>query len=195
MITPAIQSGIAELLEMAGARPRGARRSDCPECGGRRTVAVDEERGLFCCHYVPCAFSGGIATLRERLGLRREWLPRADYLRVRREREQIREAARRLCHAVHFRRMELLDLIHSLNRLEALAHDAGPSDATWESLALAYRGRAPLMAELLVLECAGAADMVGFLTTDDETRRQVVDRVSLAGGMYDPAGKFVEVCP
>ena len=58
---------LTALLEAAGANIRG-RRADCPECGGRQTVAVDAERGLYCCHKFGCGFRGSAATLSRLIG-------------------------------------------------------------------------------------------------------------------------------
>jgi len=188
----AVRHDIGTLLAEAGARPAGPRRYDCPECGSRRTVSVDEGRGLFHCHHAGCGFSGGVGTLRKRLGLRREWLPRAEYVRQRKERERVHDAAQRLARAVHARRVELLDSLSHVNRLEALIHDAGPSEASWEVLALVYAERSGIVAELAVLESASAADLVRFFTADAETRQHAIERVIERGGLYDFDGKWVE---
>lgn len=193
MSATAAQPSITELLEMEGARPAGARRFNCPDCGGRRTVAVDDGRGLFHCHHAGCDFRGGIGTLRKRLGLRREWLPRVEYFRQQRERERAHEAVRRLVAAVHARCMELLGSLHGLNRLEALAHDAGASEARWEILGHVYCKRSRLLAKLTILENCGAVDLIRFLSAETELRERVIDGVLMRGGLYDAQGRFVEI--
>src|SRR5579862_5058818 len=64
----ATQVGTGELLQALGSRPRGRKR-DCPWCGGRGTVSVNEAKGLFCCHHAGCDFHGGIGSLRRLLNL------------------------------------------------------------------------------------------------------------------------------
>jgi ribosomal protein L37AE/L43A len=150
-LSTAVQYDLVALLEASGARSRGPRRYDCPECGSRRTVAVDEGRGLFHCHHAGCSFSGSIGTLRKRLGLGRGWLSRREYIRLRREREQVSEAAVRLYAAVKARWGELIDRLHGLNRLGVQAHDAGATEATIGALAVVYAERPRILAELLIL--------------------------------------------
>lgn len=159
-----LQPGISELLERCGARPRG-KRFDCPECGARQIVAVNEAKQVFFCHHAGCDFRGGIGTLRKRLGIRHEWLPRDEYRRQRKERGQAHEAAARLCYAVHQRRMKLLDSLHDLNRLEALAHDQGPdSERAWQGLALIYTARPKIGRELDRLESGSLADLMKYFS-------------------------------
>jgi ribosomal protein L37AE/L43A len=98
------QSDIAALLERAGARPRG-NRHDCPQCGGRRTVTHGGE--VFFCH--KCGWKGNRVTLERALGLRREWIPSAEYIRRQRQRERANEAARVLYERVKARRFALYD--------------------------------------------------------------------------------------
>lgn len=50
------------VLERAGATIRG-RRADCPACGGRQTVALDAQKGLYCCHRYGCEFRGSVRRL------------------------------------------------------------------------------------------------------------------------------------
>ncbi len=49
-------------LERAGAIIRG-RRADCPVCGGKQTVALDPDKGLYYCHKFGCTFSGSARRL------------------------------------------------------------------------------------------------------------------------------------
>lgn len=180
---------LVPLLEQAGARPRG-NRHDCPKCGGVRTVTHTAE--CFYCHR--CQWKGNAVTLAKELGIRRAWLPRAEYIRQQQDRERAHKAAARLAAAVHTRRMELLGSLQYLNRLEAVAHDAGADDAaTWGALALACRDRQPVLAELAILENCGAPDLIRFLSGDPETRERAIDAVLTAGGLYRCAGRFVEV--
>lgn len=177
---------LTDLLTRTGAKIRGHGRADCPQCGRLRAVSYDESKGVYHCHGAGCTFSGGIAALRRQLGLQREWLPHAEYLRQKRERERVREAAERLAAAVHARRMELLDWLHGLNRLEALAHNAGASEQSWEILAEVYSKRPGILAELLILENYSAADLLRYyFTADDETREQIIAGVIAGGGLWE----------
>jgi hypothetical protein len=140
------------LLERTGARIHG-RRADCPECGAWHTVSIDEDRGLFCCHHAGCNFEGNLATLQRRLGIRRQWLPRSEYRRQRRQHERAKLERWRAYEANRNRRLQLLDELQELNRLEMKAHEAGPDHpATWGALALCYRQREAIEAELDELE-------------------------------------------
>jgi hypothetical protein len=80
-----------------------------------------------------------------------------------------------------------------LNRLEALAHDAGPTEASWEALALVFAERPLLLAELAILENCGAADLIRFLAGFARGREQMIDAVFSTGALYDRAGRLVEV--
>jgi hypothetical protein len=148
---------------------------------------------VFCCHGIDCNFSGGVGTLRKRLGLRREWLPPEQYRELCRKRARVHEAAKRLADAVRTRRTQLLDLLHDLNRLEALMHDAGPNKVDWDSLAVVYAGRPLVLAELTALESASATDLARFVLSDDDTQSETVATVLDRGGIYDPHGKWVEM--
>lgn len=148
------QYQIGELLERAGARPRG-NRHDCPKCSALRTVTHTPE--CFFCHR--CGWRGNAVTLARELGIDQR-IPSVEYRELCQRRERAREAGRRRYHMVHKRRMELLDMLHDLNRVEALAHDAGPTDASWESLALVYEQRPVIERELDSLELPGAAALV-----------------------------------
>jgi len=159
-----METELLDLLEKTGARVHG-RRADCPSCKRRRSVSFDASRGVFCCHGIDCDFSGSLATLRQRLGIEREWLPRGEYIRQRRKRERGREAARRLYAVVQGRRLELLDELHHLGSLELKVHRAGPDHpATWDGLALVYRERSRVESELDFLETATARELVFHLS-------------------------------
>jgi hypothetical protein len=187
----ATQYSIGALLEMNGARIRGRGRADCPDCKRFRSVSFKEI--AFCCHGLGCEFRGGIGALKKRLGIRREWLSPKEYRELCRKREQVDEAARRLAAAVHAQRMELVELLQDLDRLEALAHDAGASESRWESLALVYSQLARILAELAILESASAADLARFLCAGPEMRGRIIDGVIVRGGLCDSDGKFREV--
>ncbi|MGH9403916.1 MAG: hypothetical protein ACRD2P_17680 [Terriglobia bacterium] len=152
-----VQADIGALLEQAGAHPRG-NRHDCPKCGGLRTVTHSEE--VFFCH--KCQWKGNVVGLEKELGIYRR-IPSAQYREFCRKRERAHEAAARLYVEVHSRRMELLDDLHSLARLEALAHDAGPTEAAWDSLALVYSERPVIEAELDAIESATAQEALELL--------------------------------
>jgi hypothetical protein len=185
------QCDIGALLEACGARISGHNRADCPVCKRCRSVSYTES--VFCCHGIGCGFRGGIGKLRSRLGIRREWLPPAEYRELCRRRELAHEAAERLAAAVHSRFMVLLDWLRDVNRLQALAHDAGASEPSWESLALAYADGPAILAELGILEFASVADLLRLLTAGAVARERVFDRVLYAGGLYDASGRWVEV--
>jgi ribosomal protein L37AE/L43A len=188
--TVAIQSGITDLLEQAGARPRG-NRHDCPKCGGLRTVTHTAER--FYCHH--CQWKGNAITLAKELGMYHR-LPSAEYRELRQSRERADRAARQLYERVKARRMELLDLLHSLNRLETAAHDAGPDSVrVWDVLEVVYGKRPGVLAELAVLENYGAAALIRFLNSDAPERESTIAGVIERGGLYDSAGRFAEVNP
>lgn len=177
MSVTAVQSGIVELLEMAGARPRG-NRHDCPKCGGRRTITHTEE--CFYCH--KCQWKGSVVTLQKDLGIYQR-IPSAEYRELRRNRERAASAARELYEKVKARRIELLDALHDLNRLESLAHDAGPEKpGTWDALETVYDNRPGVLAELTLLENSGAADVIRFLAADAPTRQSTIAAVIEQGG-------------
>jgi len=186
-LSTAFQPDIAALLERAGARPRG-NRHDCPQCGGRRTVTHGAE--VFFCH--KCGWKGNSITLERALGLRRQWIPSAEYIRRQRQRERANEAARALYERVKARRFALYDELRTLGRIEAGAHARGPTEVAWDGLALVYRGRPMILAELGILDNAGAADLVRFLNSTTSERESACAGVLDRGGIY-AAGKFIEV--
>jgi hypothetical protein len=176
------------LLETAGAHPRG-NRHDCPKCGGFRTITHSAE--AFFCH--KCQWKGNTFTLAKELGVYRR-LSSAEYQKLRQRRERAHEAAERLYAAVRVRRFELYDELRGLSRIDAGGHQAGLGyPAAWDALEMGYRNRPALLAELSILENCGAADLVKFLSADDETRGRVIARVIQRGGLYDCGGKFIEV--
>jgi hypothetical protein len=183
-LSTALQSDIEELLAQL-TRIRSHNRADCPDCKRFRAVSFDEAKRVYHCHGAGCAFSGGIATLRQRLGIRREWLPRSGYLRQQQERERAQVAAERLAAAVNRHRMELLTILRELNRREALARDAVPDHpAAWGALALVYRERPNVLAELAILENYRALELVRFFVANNGARQEAIARVIAAGGLW-----------
>jgi hypothetical protein len=89
--------------------------------------------------------------------------------------------------------MQLLDLLHNLNRLEALANGAGPEKVDWDSLAVVYANRPAVLAQLAVLESAGATDLARFVLSDDDKQSETVGTVLDRGGFYDPHGKWIKI--
>ena len=109
---------VALLLELNGAKLRGRNRADCPDCGGCRTVAYEELKGVFYCHHAGCTFRGGKGTLRRRLGLHREWLPREEFLQRERDRTRASTIAGKLYAAWKKQWSGQLDLLRALCDLE-----------------------------------------------------------------------------
>jgi hypothetical protein len=101
-----------------------------------------------------------------------------------RRRELADRAARTLYDRIRARRFELLDELHGLNRLELRALEAGPDHpATWDALALVYRERPGVLAELAILENGAAADLLRFLSSGADERQAVTDRILRLGGL------------
>lgn len=153
MIAPATIPDLSELLEQAGARPRG-RRNNCPKCSGFRTVAHTDE--CFYCHR--CQWKGNVVTLMRELGFKDE-RSYAEKQRDRRARERAHEAALRLHGVAHMRQLELLAKLRNLGLMELLAHEAGRTEDSWETLASVYAERPAIERELDLLE-SGDADTV-----------------------------------
>ena len=186
----ASQPSIAALLAQAGARLRGRDRADCPDCKRSRAVSFDEAKRVYHCHVAGCTFSGGIVTLRKRLGMPRQWLPYQEYIRQQRERELAQVAKERLAATVHRRCFELRDEVHGLNELQLKAHRAGADHpATWNALALVYSRQPRVLAELQIMENPSVTDLVQFLTADAGTREAAVSRVI---GLHDAVGMSSE---
>ena len=151
---------IPELLEQAGARPRG-NRHDCPKCGGFRTVTHSAE--AFFCH--KCQWKGNAVSLAKELGVYQRLSP-AEYRELRQNRERADHAARALYERVKARRFELLEELRGLGRLEVEAHTAGADHpATWGALALVYRNKPGILAELAFLENSPARALVRFFSS------------------------------
>lgn len=156
MIAPATSSDLSELLEQAGAHPRG-KRNDCPKCGGFRTVAHTDE--CFYCHR--CQWKGNVVTLMRDLGFKDE-RSYAEKQRDRRARGRAHEAALRLHEAAHLRQLRLLAKLRNLGLMDLLVHEAGPAEDSWETLASVYAERPAIERELDLLEF-GDADTVHSL--------------------------------
>lgn len=94
-VTTATQFDIVALLEQAGAirPPHGREKWTCPSCQ-HPALSVNPDKAVFRCFYVGCEFHGGLGTLRSRLGLGREWLPRDEYFRLRGEHQKEHETTR-----------------------------------------------------------------------------------------------------
>ncbi len=180
---------IGELLEQAGAHPRG-NRYDCPECGGVRTITHADD--VFYCH--KCQWKGNSITLAKELGVYERLSPE-EYREIRRSQEEAREAAEQLFERVKARRFELYDNLQTLARVEIGAHKAGPDQPeTWGALAVVYQQRPVVVAELAFLENGHARPVSDFLEGTAEQRRAVCDGVLECGGLVDHSGRFVEVC-
>jgi hypothetical protein len=129
-------------------------------------VSVNFEKEAFKCWTPGCTFRGYRDTLEKLLGLN-HWLPPAEYWERCRRHERAQEARRRLDHAVHVRRMQLLDRLHELNRLEKLAHDDGESVLSWETLAIVYSDQSEILKELTFLEDATTEELVQYFCGDE----------------------------
>lgn len=185
----ALQPAIEELLERAGARPRG-NRHDCPKCGAQRTITHTPE--CFFCHH--CGWKGNARSLERELGIRREWLPKAEYIRQQKARQQAEGAAKAFLSQCRTERLRAFDALRELSRLEALAHDAGPeSETAWNALALVYSQRPRLEATAALLCDGSIQDRRRWLEADAAERERIAGEIVLAGGMRDDAWKFVEV--
>lgn len=181
------QYDLPALLEQSGARPRG-NRHDCPKCGGFRTVTHTAE--CFFCH--KCQWKGNTVTLAKELGVYRR-LPSAEWRELRQNRERADRAAQRLYAAVHDQRTEFLQHLEALADLERTAHDAGPTEAAWDALAMVYADRPEILAQLAILETASAADLLTFLSASPEERQRAIEAVILRGGLCDSGGRFVDL--
>jgi hypothetical protein len=184
---------LTELLSRAGARIRGRGRADCPRCKRHRTVSFDESKSVYYCHGAACDFSGSYATLARELGLARR-LTAAEYRELRENRERADRGARDLYERVRARRFELLECVRRLGQLELSAHQAGADHpATWGALALVYRERPALLAELAILENSCAADLIRFLSASPKQRAEAIDEVLMRGGLYESHRKFLDL--
>jgi len=180
------QFDITALLEQAGARPRG-NRFDCSKCGGVRSITHTDE--CFFCH--KCHWTGNTVTLARELGIQTR-VSFTEYREIQHRREQAHQLAER----VKARMRELQDDLRSLARIESGAHEAGPDrPLVWDALALVYRQRPIILAELAYLEFAHAARAMRFLESAPDQQRAVCVVILERGGLLDSAGKIVEVSP
>jgi hypothetical protein len=189
------QYDLSTLLVRAGAQsPRyGRGKWRCPKHTGSPSLSVDTESCLFNCHHAGCDFHGSAATLARQLGLTRR-LSWAEYRDIRQSRERADRAARALYERAKMRWSELLDHLHTLDRLEIQAHDGGPNcPTTWGALALVYAQRPGALAELALLENAGAAELVRFLSAGGTAREVMLAKVIERGGVTDSRRRFVEL--
>ncbi len=187
-MSTATQRGIVDLLEQAGARPRG-NRHDCPKCGGLRTVTQTAE--AFYCHR--CQWKGNTVTLAKELGVYRR-LPSAEYHDQCRKREQAESQAREFLAACKRERLRACEELRELGRLELLAHEAGPDHpSTWPALEMVYRKRPVLTARAVLFSEGAVHDRRKYLEADGKGRERIIDGILLAGGVTDDAGKFIEV--
>lgn len=192
------QFGFSQLVQQVGAIPlrSGRGKWGCPSCGGKACLSVNAEKQVFNCFLAGCDLHGGIGTLMRSLGLRSERISRAEYTRLYHERKRANEAAEELYERVKARQTELLDFLHRLSRAEVASYECGlEGNGVWNQLRCVYQGRPKILAELAVLEHAGAADVVRLFAADFQTRQHVFDRVLARGGLQDTAARFVEVSP
>lgn len=184
-----------DLLSEAGAiAPRGGRgKWTCPECG-RTALSVDEDKELFHCFYPGCTFKGGMGTLRKRLGLDRQWLPREEFRRQQLQRVRADGAAKRFYPARKAHWSDTIDFLHTLNALEDSAHKLGPDDPrTWDGLCTVYESRPQTLARLLLLEISSIQGLIEYLGLDAKERKTIIARVILNGGICDSEGAFIEL--
>lgn len=158
-----IQYAVTDLLEQAGAQSRGSR-FDCPKCEGQRTITHTEE--CFYCH--KCQWKGNVVTLARELGIH-DVRTDEEKRRSREERERTREAAWRLYAAFDSRRRVLVSELSYLRSLEKMAHEGGPSKASWESLEFVYRKWRKAESGLdSLIECATVRDLSHHLVTSSQ---------------------------
>ena len=194
VITTTSPDSVAVLLELNGAKLRGRNRADCPDCGGCRTVAYDELKDVFYCHHSGCTFRGGKGTLRRRLGLHREWLPREEFLQRRRDRTRASTIAGKLYAAWNRQWSGRIDRLRALRNLEDRAHKLGPDNPrTWGTLGIIYETRPRTLSELLFLESSPLPNLIEFLGLDAKGRKAVIERVIFNGGIHDSEGRFIEL--
>ena len=175
-----VECDLPALLEMSGARPRG-NRHDCPRCGGLRTVTHTPE--CFYCH--KCQWKGNAVTLAKELGRDRR-VCSAEYRELCQNGERADRAARDLYERAKARRFELLEELHTMNRLEWQVRDAGPDHpVTWDALALVHRRRPVVLAELTILENFGAAELLRSVSASPEEGERSLETVILRGGLCD----------
>jgi len=175
---------IEDLLEQTGARARG-NRHDCSKCGGLRTITHTEE--CFYCHR--CQWKGNAVTLAKELGICQR-IPKAEYIRQRKAREQAGNAAGAFLSRCRSERLTVYGILRELARLETAAHEAGPDHpAAWGALALIYRQRPILTAKVILLSEGSIADRRRWLEADTEGRERIAGEILISGGCCDDAGR------
>ena len=101
--------------------------------------------------------------------MRRSWLPREQYIRLRHQQKQAKEAAEKLYRLVRQRTIQLTAELRTLGRAELIAHNTGPEDATaWEALSRIYAQRPRIEAELTALEQNNAAHAFAILRGENK---------------------------
>jgi hypothetical protein len=147
-----------------------------------------------CCHGIECGFRGGIDTLRKRLGIKREWVPRVRYLRQRQDRERAERLARQFLSACQAERLKVYGKIDELNCFERAARELGPDcPGVWDALEIVCVERPRLMAAAILLAEAPISERRRWLEADVNERERIIDQILTAGGLYADAGRFVEV--
>lgn len=195
MTTPIVQDNFLQLLHQAKAVPpaRGRGKWRCPECG-HQTLSVNEQKQLFNCFHAGCDFHGGMGALRRRLGLHREWLPRQEFLRKKRERMRADRTAGQLYATWKEHWSVQTDILRTLYDLEDSAHRLGPDDPrTWPALGIVYESRPKAHAVLLILEDSPIPRLVQFLRSEPKARKADIEHVIVNGGIHDSEGRFIEL--
>lgn len=130
---------LIDLLEQADVRLRGAKRGDCPKCGGRRTISFTDE----CFHCHKCAWGGNVITLARELGLAISKPTPAEV----REHRLIRREAERFAAWARTKRIGTASLLRDLDRYESdwrgigqaeLASGGPVSEIVWDRLHLCF---------------------------------------------------------
>ncbi|HLI31101.1 MAG TPA: hypothetical protein VKV79_08400, partial [Terriglobia bacterium] len=175
----------------AGARPRG-NRHDCPKCGGLRTVTHAEE--CFYCH--KCQWKGNVVTLAKELGVYRR-IPKAEYIRQQRERQQAETLARQFLAACRDHRLAFNALCCIMQQARDEAHEklkANPDDETgWDVLAWVAENEREVLATCQLLSEGSIPARRRWLEADSQERERIAEEILLAGGVVDGDGRFIEV--
>ena len=187
-----LEYAMPELLEYAGCTLRGHNRSDCAWCKGRRTISYTDE--VYCCHR--CGAKGNSFTLARELGLAQR-LSRAEARAMCLERERAQAAAIAFLALVQAIRFGVTALHIELLNLRDEAHEqlkANHDDETaWEKLDYFYSEFPRVRAELVLLSDGTVGDRLAWLKANEETRREMSDRVLQVGGLPTFDGKWAEV--
>lgn len=144
---------LTDLLKLAGARLRSAKRADCLRCGGRRTIAFTDE--TFYCHHAGCGWSGNAITLARELGAQIKRPSGEDITRQR----LVRAEADRVRRFAEMRWRFLRDLNWLLLDVERLARESGKQyldrgepvpESVWANLDWSLREQEKLWPELVL---------------------------------------------